>query len=190
MSNNNSTGQISPTQFDAQFILIVIAVVLQLFQTVVTGIKLRVKCRHCFCSVRPKNSSPDSNGGSPQRPDDLREREIKQPPLPSSIAPAVQDQGGRLEVSLTPRTAAAVVAAFTAVAVPGTSVSEGSATPTKRESAPITRSRTLSNAAADFDYTPTIVRRCCTPASSNMLTNKGRLSVPTINLESIVIDKQ
>lgn len=226
MSNpNNSTAQISPSQFDAQFVLIVITVVLQLFQTIVTGIKLRVRCRDCFCSMRPKNSSPggssDSSGGSPKRAADDPGSPVH-PGIPSvavtsAAAAAAQDQGGKLEVSLTPRTAAAVAAAVVAgvaAATPRTSVSlsesvvQGMAasdgalrTPVaaKRGSATIERSRTFSS-ADQMLQTPVAVRRSRTPSVSSAPSptmhcteqpnNRKRTSVPPIQLESVVIDEQ
>lgn len=56
------------TQFETQVILLVISLCFHVFQAFVTGMKLRVKCRDCMCSVRPKNSSdtpsPSSSSSS------------------------------------------------------------------------------------------------------------------------------
>lgn len=41
-----------------QIILLVISLGFHVFQAFVTGIKMRVKCRDCSFSMRPKDSSP------------------------------------------------------------------------------------------------------------------------------------
>lgn len=160
--------EISPIQFDAQFVLIIITVVLQLFQTVVTGVKLRVRCRDCFCSVHPKNSSP---GGSSTASDTSPKRDPGEPAPPAAAAAAAVDNT-KLEVSLTPRTAAAVAAAVVAAQTPRMSISE----PADDIESGIRRARTPSGDVERRGRTPS----CSEPASPN--NNRKRSSVPPISL--------
>ena len=197
MSDRN---QVSSSQYDAQFVLIVITALLQLFQTIVMGAKLRIRCRDCFFSWRPKGSSPGGSsdgGGSPTKPaaDDAG---------PVVAAAAAADAAPE-QVSLSPRTVAAVVAAAVAATTPRTSISLSEV----HESAlrvphvggcpqtPVAeRSRTLSGG----DCAPSAVRRARTPSATSAPSpsipgtvepsnNRKRSSAPP-PLEAVVIDEQ
>jgi hypothetical protein len=41
-----------------QLILLVVGLCFHVFEAMVTSLKLRVKCKDCICSLRPKGSSP------------------------------------------------------------------------------------------------------------------------------------
>jgi hypothetical protein len=218
MSNN--TGQISPSQFDAQFVLIIITVILQVFQAVVTGIKMRVRCKDCFCSLRGKNSSPggSSTDGSPKR---HALADVADAPAAAAAAaaapsthPATSLADGRLEVSLTPRTAAAVMAAVVAATTPRSSISETVAAAAAAADPEVDEpkigtivsfskarsgtthsegSRTLSSADQSLSaaYAAAPERRAKTPSGASTPPQpkpRQRSSVPPIHLESVVIE--
>jgi hypothetical protein len=48
-------------ELKTQLILLVISLGFHVFQAFVTGMKLRVKCKNCMCSLKPKGSSPSPN---------------------------------------------------------------------------------------------------------------------------------
>lgn len=72
-----SEEYVTQSEYDTQLILLIISLCFHVFEAFVTSMKLRMKCRHCCsCTMRPKDSSPDSastsssskTGPSPAKP--------------------------------------------------------------------------------------------------------------------------
>jgi hypothetical protein len=177
---------VSSPLYDAQFVLIVITALLQLIQTVVMGVKMRVRCKDCFCSWRPKGSSPGSSDASSNADGSPKRSTDRESPAAAVALPHQQ------EISLTPRTAAAVVAAVVAATTPRTSVSLSEAVAVVIAAAAEQRD---APAVAPRSRTPSIgdipIRRARTPSSSvSIESTPKRASVPPIRLEAVLPDQQ
>ena len=94
MQNQTTMSEATVTQFRAELILIVINLAFQLFQTFIMGMKLRVHCKNCAFSMRPKGTTPSPasdtlspekqltpRGGAPDPPVTRTPSKLSAPPL-------------------------------------------------------------------------------------------------------------